>query len=225
MNDLETRRYEMMTRVRDYGATQTASFPPTSLGGEQFVIVGAAVEELQRHASAQTSGAGTARQGSTSRANARAALREDLQAITRTARVLALDVPGLESKFRLPRSGSDPALLNTARAFLADAEPLKTDFIRHELPADFLDDLAADIEKFERAINSQHTGKDTHVAATAAIDDALERGLKAVQRLDVIVRNKFHDDPAALAAWTSASHVARAPKHKPVTPQPSAPSA
>jgi hypothetical protein len=222
MNDLETRRHEMLTRVRDFGTAQAESFPSKSLGGEQFAIVKAAVVELEQHAAAQTSGTGTARQASASRAAARAALREDLQAITRTARAMALDVPGLESKFRLPRSGSDPALVNTARAFLADAAPLKDEFIRHELPADFLDDLAADIAAFEHAINTQHTGTDAHIAATAAIDNALERGLKAVQRLDAIVRNKFRDDPAALAAWTSASHVARAPKHKASAPQPPA---
>ncbi len=181
------------------------------------------MKELEQHATTQTSSAGAARQGSTSRAVAHAALREDLLAITRTARALALDVPGLDDKFRLPRSGSDTALLNSARAFAADAAPLTAEFIRHELPADFLDDLNADIADFEQAVNSQNTGMDARVAATAAIDGALERGLKAVQRLDVIVRNKFHNDLSTLAAWTSASHVERAPKRKQTVASPDAP--
>jgi hypothetical protein len=38
----------------------------------------------------------------------------------------------------------------------------------------------------------------------------------ALRRLGVIVRNKFRDDPATLAAWEHARHVerpARQPKH------------
>jgi hypothetical protein len=33
--------------------------------------------------------------------------------------------------------------------------------------------------------------------------------MAALRRLDVIVRNKFRDDPATLAAWEHARHVER----------------
>jgi len=220
MNSLETRRLEMLTRVRDFGVTHAAEFPAASLGGEQFAVVGQVVEELTRLATTQSTGAGAARQGSASRAEARDALREDLQAIARTARAMSLDVTGLENKFRLPRSGSDQSLLTSARAFAADAAPLKSDFIRHEMPADFLDDLNADIEAFERAVNSQNTGKGAQVTATAAIDAAVERGLNALQRLDAVVRNKFRNDPARLAAWESARHTPRLQRPKFEKPAP-----
>jgi hypothetical protein len=36
-------------------------------------------------------------------------------------------------------------LLNAARAFKDDVDPLQADFIAHEMPADFLADLNADI--------------------------------------------------------------------------------
>ena len=220
MNSLETRRLEMLTRVRDFGATHAAEFPPTSFGGEQFAAVGQVVEELTRLATAQSSGAGSARLGSANRAASREELRDDLQAIARTARAMSLDVPGLEDKFRLPRSGSDQALLTTARVFAADAAPLKAEFVRHELPADFLEDLNRDIEAFERAVNSQNTGKGAQVTATAAIDAAVERGMNAVQRLDAVVRNKFRDDPARLAAWESAKHTPRVQRNKTEKPVP-----
>jgi len=38
---------------------------------------------------------------------------------------------------------------------------------------------------------------------------ALTRGLKALQRLDAIVKNKFANDKPTLSAWESASHVER----------------
>lgn len=210
MNDLETRRYEMFVRVRDFGTTHAASFPATTLGGEQYAVVGAAVEDLTRAAASQSSGVGSAQHATASRSVARAGLHEDLQAITQTARAMALDDPGLENKFRMPRSGSDSSLLTAARAFALDAVPLKADFIKHELPVTFLADLQTAINDFEHAVGSQNANRETHVSATVSIDSTIERGMNAVRRLDAIVRNKFRDDPATLAAWESARHVERA---------------
>ena len=209
MNNLETRRYEMLMRVRDFGAQRAASFPANTLGGEQFAVVAEAVEALTREATAQTSGVSSVQQATVTRAAARASLRESLQDIARTARAMALDTPGLENKFRLPRSGSDQALLNSARAFAADAAPLKSEFIRHELPAGFLEDLQSDITDLEQSIGSQNSNRDSHITATASIDATMERGMSAVQKLDAVVRNKFRDDHSILAAWESARHVER----------------
>ena len=212
MNSLETRRLEMLTRVRDFGATHAAEFPPASFGGEQFAAVGQVVEELTRLATAQSSSAGSARLGSANRAAAREELREDLQAIARTARAMSLDVPGLEDKFRLPRSGSDQALLTTARVFAADAVPLKAEFVRHEMPANFIEDLNASISQMEEAIRDQNASKRARKAAVAAIDEAMDRGIEAVRRLDPVVRNKFGARPNVLAEWESARHTQRAPR-------------
>jgi hypothetical protein len=38
--------------------------------------------------------------------------------------------------------------------------------------------------------------------------------MRHLRELDAIVRNIFDDDPASLAAWTSASHVERAPRRR-----------
>ena len=85
MNSLDTRRYEMLVRVRDFGVTQTALFPPASLGGQAFAAVAKAVNDLDGHAASQYSGRGAAREGAASKAAAREALRDDIEAIARTA--------------------------------------------------------------------------------------------------------------------------------------------
>lgn len=210
MNNVFTRRFEMFLRVRQFGAERAGSFSTGSLGGEQFAAVSEAVEALNAEATSQASGKSSVQQATASRTDARENLRESMQAITRTARAMALDTPGLENKFRMPRSGSDQALLNTARAFATDATPLKAEFIRHEMTASFLEDLKADIADLERAMGGQNTGRDVQVTATASIDQTVERGMDAVRRLDAIVRNKFRDDQATLAAWAHARHVERA---------------
>lgn len=209
MNTVVSRLLETFVRVRAFGEERAASFTTDSLGGEQFKIIAEVVETLNAAITAQTSGKSSVQQATSSRTGAREALRESMQAISRTARAMALDVPGLENKFRMPRSGSDQALLYAARAFLADAEPLKDEFIRHELPATFLEDLRADIANLERAMSGQNTGRGAQVTATASIEPTVERGMNALRRLDAIVRNKFRDDPATLAAWEHARHIER----------------
>jgi hypothetical protein len=221
MEDADRRSFEMLVRVRDLGATNASAFPDKSRGAELFAALGATISELDIHATVQTSGKSAAQTGTASKATARAALQEDLEAIRRTARAIALDNPAFANNFRLPRGRlNDQQLLTTARAFAADAAPLAAEFIHNELPADFLADLNADIESFARAGTTQNTSTEAHVAATKAIDAAIERGLTIVRQLDAVVRNKFRADPATLAAWTSASHVERAPQHKKPQPKP-----
>jgi hypothetical protein len=222
MKDSDRRRYEMFLRVREFGAAHTAQFPPATLGNELLARLNTIVTELDSHTSAQSSGKRAAQQGAGSKASARAELREDLERISRTARAMALTMPGLEDKFRAPRSISDQALLAVARSFAADALPLKPEFTRRGLPANFLDDLEADISDFETSINEKIQGTEKQVTATAAIDDAIERGLNTVRELDAIIRNTFADDAATLAAWLSASRAERAPKRTKQPVQPTA---
>ncbi len=226
MRDTERRRYETFLRVREHMASRVAEFPPTSLEGELFARLNAVIDELDTHTTAQISGRSAVLQSSTSKAAARDELRRDLDAISRAARVMAMSTPGLEDKFRAPRNVSDQALLATARAFAADALPLKTEFTRRGLPDDFLEDLDADIEEFEQAINQKIRKRAAQVAATAAIDDALERGINIVRELDAIMRNRLRTQHATLAAWLSASHTERSPRRStPQTPTtPAAPS-
>lgn len=218
MNNLETRRLEMFLRVRQFGAAHAAAFPAGSRGAEVLALLNAVVTELEGHATAQASGASAAREGTAQKAAAREALREDLEAISRTARAMALTTPGLDDKFRLPRNGGTQAWLTAARSFALDAEPVKAEFTRRGLPADFLEDLASDIRALEEAINSRSQNAGARVAATVAIDDAIERGMTAVRELDAIVHNLFRDDDAALAEWTSASHTERQPRRTPAPP-------
>ena len=218
MDDNESRRHQMFVRVRDFGQAHASDFTEQSLAKLHFDGLTALISNLDNHAAAESSGHGEARQGTESRAQARAALRDDLDAISRTARAVGEDVPGLEDKFRMPRGNNDQHLLNAARAFKTDATPLQTQFVAHEMPAGFLDELQDHIDALEAAISNQASGIGNHVAAGAAIDDTIDRGVEFVRKLDVIVRNKYADNPATLAEWTSVSHTERAPRRAPPIP-------
>jgi hypothetical protein len=223
MNDRELRGYEMVLRVRDFSAEHAESFPKAATGGKLFATVSEAADELAGHVAAQVSGGTSARQGTATKEMARADLQESLEMIRRTARSMSHTTPGLDSKFRIPRTMTDQALLGTARAFASDVTPLKSSFLAFAMPATFLDDLNAQIAEFETALTNRNVGKEHRSSATAGIGDALERALIAVRQLDAIVRNTFHDDPVNLAAWESVRHVKRSPGKKAATPKPSPP--
>jgi hypothetical protein len=213
MKDTEVRRLEMLISVRMFVQKYKDAFPPDSRGAELLALLDDIITRLEAHATAQTSGKSTGKEGTKLRAAARAALQDQLEAISRTARVIALSIPGLEDKFRLPRNVGDQALLAIARSFAQDAEPLKKEFTRRGLSENFLADLEASITALETAIDHKAQNRGTHVAATAAIDETTEAGINAVRELDVIVSNVFRRDPVVLAEWTSASHTASAPHH------------
>lgn len=122
------------------------------------------------------------------------------------------ETPGLSEKFRLPKNAGAQGWLAAARSILEEAEAVQAQFIRLALPANFLEDLEARIVTLDNAINHKGQVTGESVAASAAIDAAIESGMKIVRELDVIVRNIFRDDPATLAEWTSARHIERSRK-------------
>jgi hypothetical protein len=214
----------MFTRARDFGVAHSRDFADDSLARDLFATLTSIVTEIEIHAASEVSGKGMARQSTSTRSQARQALREDLESINRTAEAMANEVPGLDNKFQLPPV-NDQLLLNAARAFVTDATPLSAQFIAHEMPADFLADLNADIAALETAISNQASGVGDHVAARVAIDTAIDRGVSIVRRLDAIIRNRYLGNASVRAEWTSASHTERAPRRKAETPQTPSPSA
>ena len=216
MNDSQTKVYEMLTRVRSFGAEHAADFPASSLGGEKFAAVGGVIDALEEHGAAQSAGGSAAKTSTGAKRAARESLRRQMTAISETARAMESTRPGISASFRMPNTNGDQALLNAARAFVAAATPLNNEFIRHELPASFLEDLNTAISVFENAQSSQTQNTERRVTATAAIEAVVERGRQLVRELDAVVRNKYRSVRATLAAWESASRVEKLPRRKKV---------
>lgn len=230
MNLVDIRRFEMLTRVRDFGVEHASVFPTTSVAGKIFTDVSDAVDKLDRQAVSQFTGQGSSLEGTQSKASARQALRDTLEHFTLTAQAIALanETDGLENQFRMPRTG-DQRLLTAAKAFLDEAAPLKADFIAHGMPETFLDDLSHQIEDFEHAVAFHTVARETRAASHYGMNAAMEQGLHAAVRLDAVVKNSLRDDGEALAKWSIARHVdypgrSRHPR-PPVATQPPPPAA
>lgn len=217
MNDNQNRRLASFITTRDYFAQVTNQFTPNGVAQQKFARFGAVITEIQTKAAEHRGGIGQALQTTIGRKEARIELRLDLEAIYRAARIM-----GLANEFALPGEGNDKELLNAARTFAKLALPLKAQFIAHEMPEDFLDELNADITAFEAAITKQSETVGNHVAAGEAVDDLFDEGTELQRDLDGFMRNKFANNADVLAEWTKASHVERAPKRKkasgPATP-------
>jgi len=179
------------------------------LGKELFAAITQIVSDLDAHGAHQISGKSAAQSQTATKAALREDLREAIATLNRTARVMAFETPGLDDKFRLPRTNNDQLLLNAARAFADDAQAHKENFVRHELPANFIERLKEQITAFEQALTQQSAAFGAKVAAKTAIDETIGRGMQIVRQLDVILRNKFNGDPVTLATWARASHVER----------------
>lgn len=214
MNDSANRAREAFARAHVFTQAHATDFAPTSLGTELFASLADILRDLDKHAAEQASSRGSAFEGTTTREEARRELRADLKAINLTARAMAADVPGIDEKFRMPPIGNDQILLSAARAVLAHATPLAAQFIAHEMPADFLDDLRDDIAALEAAINNQSSAVGGSVGARVAVEAKVDAGIAVLNKITAIMRNKYADDPATLAEWMSASHIERAPRRK-----------
>src|SRR5262245_41048125 len=198
MNTMETRRYAMLVRVKDFGEAHRDLFPESTAGGRAFAAVAAAVAQLSGHTVSKLS---TARDGLRAKAKAREALVERLDKIGRTARAIAEETPGFDDPFRLPRKQSDEALLMTGRMFVQEAEALRDRFIGHSLPETFVADLTGVLTTFEEAIRHTEAGRSARASAQAGIAEALLDGLAAVRQLDVIVPNQLAGKESLLAGW------------------------
>src|SRR5262245_2774701 len=106
MRTVDTRRYEMLVRVRDFGEAHQDLFPESSRAREQFAIVAATVSDLGQYAVTRMS---AQQAGGMPRVAAREVLIERLEAMSLTARAMEGDVPGMAEKFRIRKARGDQA--------------------------------------------------------------------------------------------------------------------
>ena len=207
MRRTDTARYEMLVRVRDFGAAYGEWFPRSTRGSEAFAAVNTAVTQLEQHGASQYSNRQAVRSMKAANSDAYRELLEALDAIERTARAVALDTPVVDGTFAVPKKRGPAAVLNAARSIATNAGPLAKAFIAHGLPKDFIAQLETKIAAFEEARKQRVAAKEQHASARTAIEEAFESGTEAVQHLDAIVANVIGGDGQAMAAWNVARHV------------------
>ena len=116
---------------------------------------------------------------------------------------------------------NDDNLLHSARAFVPKCLARKAEFIAHEMPPDFIEDLQADIVALENAIADHEDAVGDHIQAGDAIDITIDELDEVIDKLDAILRPKYDDNRPVLTEWLSAHHVERAPRRAQTSAPPS----
>jgi hypothetical protein len=150
-------------------------------------------------------------------------LKAFLKEVNRTARTLEPEHPGIRPTFRLPKSGSYPALVASAQSIIEAATPLSAAFEAAGMPATFLTDLQAMLTAFTNATGQKHNGGITRVVSTAALKAKASLGIIAADKFGACFRNHYRLQPEMIAAWNFARRIAR--RSTPPAPEPPSPPA
>ncbi|MEQ1759408.1 MAG: hypothetical protein ABL986_13890 [Vicinamibacterales bacterium] len=204
MHTKHRRQYESLLRVQEFGHTRRDAFPAGSLGAQAFEDVTTAVGQLADQAGAK---GGVGRVGTGAKREARSALVERLDAVTRCATLIAESTPGFDAPFHLPNPRTDRGLISAGRVFVREAERVKGRFTEHDLPATFIEQIVGLVDEFERAVRAVEARRTDQAVSRSRVEAAFESGLAAVHRLEVIVPNRFHDDAVTVALWERACRV------------------
>ena len=196
MTRIERRRYDMLIRLRNFGASHAQLFPDTSPAHAAFAVIATEVDLLESLDVAERSASQAARVAR--KAAARQALADTLVRAGSTARVLARANATVDAQIDLPLPNDDLLLLTLARQFAASAAPSATQFAAHGIPLAEVDERVA---AFEQALHERGMRRNDRIKARAEIAASFQRAMDAVDVLDVTVANVFTADPVALAVW------------------------
>jgi len=171
-----------------FGDKYAADFPDHEEGGKQFARVKTAVTATADLGATQVSADEDKHGGVLDEAALRLKLHDDLLAISKAAHSLTLlGTTGLDGKFHMPRSQSDQALLNAARAFATDAAPFQAQFVSLKLATTFIADLNDEIDDFEKAIKAKGSGGGKKAGATGGLRQTIHDAGIALHVLNTVV--------------------------------------
>jgi hypothetical protein len=215
VNDKQRRIIERGARSAAFGAANTADFPANSRGAELFASLNEALANLDTLEVVKATSISTRQQGTAGRRDVRESLRAQVAAVGDTTKIIAAEHTEMKGMFQYSRTDrSDRTLIATARSFAKAAPPFKALFVQYELPQTFIESLEADADALEQQMALQNEGSGARVTTNASIEQEVEGVDECVGKLDVIVRNKYRNDPAKLAAWESAHRLERAARSK-----------
>lgn len=203
MTKLQRSKYEMLARVRDFGAAILNAFAPESAGARAFARVARAAAAFEEQLMLRDQARSNSRKV---KASTRNAVSEYMKIIAHTARQAERGEKGT-NPFTMPNRRSTPAVLARAHQFLVNAKAREAKLIELGLPPTFIADFTAEVEGLQQAVDAQRSGRYGRRGAQEGIASALADGLTAIRELDVIVPNTFRKDPVRMGQWEGARHI------------------
>ncbi|MFL6332575.1 MAG: hypothetical protein ACJ754_04440 [Pyrinomonadaceae bacterium] len=212
MKKSEIRILEMLVRVRQWILARIAAFPAGLPGHDLYLTIDTSIKNMEKHSTEQAGHAHAAKEKTAQKNVDDDALRDLMEAVSRTARSMSRRMPGIEERFSLPSTKDGQTWRAAARDFAEAAEPIADEFVSRGMAPDFIDDLKTRALAIGQTVDGRELEASERITSTTNVGEAAEKGFVAVRELGAIVLNIYKDNPAELAAWESASHVERAPR-------------
>jgi hypothetical protein len=198
MKKRQLKQYEMLQRVRDFGSKYGTRFPEKSVAGRAFKTVETSVAKLSDH---EVERLQRRRDATKARKEAKAALFEMLEDISRTAQAVQLEEPTFPNTFLMPERRSAQAVLTAARLFARNLEAVAAMLMAHAMPETVVADFTRLLETYEAAVRNRDNGKGQTAATLLSIDKAIDNGIVAAKKLDAVVANHLKGDATLIAEW------------------------
>ena len=219
MNDEDTRVHQMLIRAREFMAQSINDFAQGGVARTKFANLQTGITNFEQKSAAHGTGMSDARQGTTSVSAARDALEDRLDLMRGLAKVM-----GLADKFPRPQKGNDESLLQTADIYATNAATMTAEFIAHEMPPDFLAQLAADKAELQTALAERANAVGDHISAREELDNARDYCVTQVRDLTPLIKVRYANNPGKLAEWAAASHIERPAQKAKAAEAPATPS-
>lgn len=198
---------EAYERVQDFLSANPP--PPGTSYGRPKAMLDEVVARLTEHRTGQVAGARLSKAERNRERALRRTLRElHLRPISKIARALLADRPGIDKALKMPapRLGTTK-LIDEANAMADAVRAHASTFVENGRPEDFLQRLNVAIEDLQGALLGKARWRGTKVGATAGLAEEVRRGRSAVELVDAMVTTLFAGDDERLAQWRSARRV------------------
>jgi hypothetical protein len=208
MNIHVRRRNDTFISISAYRQQFPVDFPAGSIEALQVDELEIVTGLIARYGADQMTKFGDVRFGFNSKGINRENLREEVEEIGTIARTMVYEFPGIDLIFHVPGNLPDAAMLALAKTFHAKFTDYTAGFKRYGLDDKVvLPKLQTAIDQFEASLAPPEMAKDAQVEATAALGEAVRRGMIAWRILRGVMKVKYKNNPAKYQAWLSASNI------------------
>ena len=206
MNRHNVENYKMLIRVADFATKNVGLLPKSSPGSEIQKALAKSVRELDELSSARISAESAMRSGRKDRGIARNALRALLSQASRTARAV-----NSEALRPADKMTTDHALITAGRAFTADIEPIKKEFLVYGISPE---NVVNAVQVLESAIRDHSAAKAKRSAAIRTFDEKVEAAMGLMRRFEALVVNILAKDTSVMTEWKAARTIGRVTTRK-----------
>ena len=198
--------YKMLIRVADFATKNVGLLPKSSPGLEIQKALAKSIRELDELSSVRISAESAMRSGRKDRGIARDALRSLLGHASRTARAV-----NSEALRPADKMTTDHALITAGRAFEADIEPIRKEFLVYGISPE---DVADAVQVLESAIRDHSAAKAKRSASIQKFDEKLEAAMALMRRFEALVENILANNTSVMTEWKAARTIGRVTTRK-----------